>query len=142
MTNRKFVGFQENVEIPENFELLDLREEIPCNLDRDRLFSLLSEPALLSKWFYKVISIDSKQSGKVILLTDSGEKAEAICTSFSLGEEIVLISNLFGEFSAKIVCKKKECSLHVCFKILTEKPDEIMKALNGYIKNLREIVAS
>lgn len=141
MVNIKFVGFQEHVEIPDTFELLDLREEISCKLNSDHVFSLLSEPPMLSMWFYKVTSIDSKPGGKVKFLTDSGDEAEAICTSFSSGKEIAFLSNLFGEFSARIVNKKNDLKLHVRFKILTDNSSGMTETLNTFIHNLREITS-
>jgi len=139
MANIKFVGFQEHFEIPETLELVEFQEVISCKLDRDQVFSLLSEPPLLSKWFYEIVSINSKPGGKVQFITDSGEKAEAICTSFILGKEISLVSSLFGDFSARIENKKGNLNLHVGFKIFTANPSGMKETFRTFIHNLSEI---
>lgn len=140
MAKINFVGFQEHVEIPENHELLEIREDIIYKLTRDQVFSLVSEPSQLSKWFYPVVSLDSKPGGKVEFLTSSGEKAEALCTSFIGGKEISLLSNQFGEFSAKIIGRKNS-KLSLRFRILTEEPEVINEALTTFVGNLREIIS-
>lgn len=139
MVNIKFVGFQEQVEISKTLELLDFKEEISFRLNREQVFSLICEPAQLSKWFYRVISIDSRPGGKARFLTDASEEAEAICTSFTLGEEITLLSETFGEFSARIVNSHDDLKLQVRFKKLTDNASEMTEIFKTFIQNLREI---
>lgn len=139
MANIKFVGFQEQVEISKTLELVDIQEEISSNLNRDQVFSLLCRRELLSKWFYEVISIDSRPGGKVRFTADSGEEVVAICTSFTLGEEVTLLSDLFGEFSARIINSNDDLKLQVRFKKLTDNPSGISETFTTFIQNLRGI---
>ena len=141
MVNIKFVGFQGHEDIPDNYELLDIQEEISCALESDQVFSLMSEPSMLSRWFYEFTSIDSRPGGKVTFLTDSGNQSEAICTSFSPGKEIVLLSDLFGEYSARLISKKDGTKLHVRFRILTDNLNGVTKILKNFIENLQDIVS-
>lgn len=139
MVNIKFVGFQEQVETPDTYELVDFKEEILCKLDRKQIFSLLCEPEQLSKWFFEVFSIDSRPGGKFKFLAASGDEAEAICTSFTLGEEIVLLSNLFGEFSAKILTAHDEVKLQIHFKLLTDDSTGMTETFKTFTRRLKEI---
>ncbi len=141
MAKINFVGFQEHVEIPEGHQLVVVEEEIKSSLDRDQLFSLLSEPAEISRWFLIINSLQSKQGGKVIFVSESGATAEAVCTSYDSGKEISLLSSEFGNYSAKVV-GRKELSVKISFRILTDAPDEAKKKLEGYVANLRGLISS
>ncbi len=136
-----FVGFQQKVEIPEGHELLVVEEEIESALNRDQLFSLLTEPEEISRWFVKVKSLQSKQGGKVQFVDESGATAEAVCTSYDGGKEISLLSSEFGNFSAKVV-GRKEFSVKISFRILTDTPVEAKKKLEVFVANLRGLIGS
>ncbi len=140
MAKFKFVGFQEHVEVPEGFELLEIKEEIQCTLHRDDVFSLLSEPAKLSLWFYQVLSLESKSSGKITFLSSDGVKSEGICLAYDSGKEISFLADRFGEFAAKIKGSKNSV-LSVKFRILTNDPKSMSEELLVLMSNLRKLVA-
>lgn len=140
MAKVSFVGFQEHVEIPENHRLVDIEDEISCVLEKDSVFEFLSVPAKISEWFYRVNSLDSKQSGKVSFVNRAGVTSEAVCTSYIGGKEISLLSQEFGEYSAKII-GRKDCSVKIRFRILTDNPDGAAKELAAHIENLRKLIA-
>jgi hypothetical protein len=141
MAKINFVGFQEHVEIPEGHQLVAVEEEIESSLDRDQLFSLLSEPTEISRWFVHVSSLQSKQGGKVIYVSEDGSSSEVVCTSYDSGKEISLLSSEFGNYSAKVV-GRKELSVKISFRILTDAPAEAKKKLEGYVANLRGLISS
>jgi len=141
MAKINFVGFQEHVEIPEGHQLVAVEAEIRSLQGREELFSLLSEPKEISKWFLTINSLQSKQGGKVIFVDDSGGTAEAVCTSYDSGKEISLLSAEFGNYSAKVI-GRKELSVKISFRILTNAPDEAKKRLEGYVANLRGLISS
>lgn len=136
-----FVGFQQKVEIPEGHELLVVEEVIESALNRDQLFSLLTEPEEISRWFVKVKSLQSKQGGKVQFVDASGSTAEAVCTSYDGGKEISLLSSEFGNFSAKVV-GRRQFSVKISFRILTDTPVEAKKKLEVFVANLRGLIGS
>ena len=135
-----FVGFQENVKIPEGHELVVIEEEISSSLDRDKLFLLLSEPEEISRWFYRFESVQSKQGGKVKFVGDSGDTSEGICTAYVGGKEIALLASEFGDFSAKVL-GRKECSVKIRFSMLTDNPAAVRLKLGGFVSKLRGLVA-
>lgn len=139
MAKFKFVGFQEHVEIPEGFKLLEVKEEIQCTLNRDAVFSLLSEPEKISLWFYQVLSFESKSSGKLLYVSSEGVKSEAICLAYDSGKEISFLADKFGEFTAKIK-GNKDCVLTIKFRILTNEPGSIEDELRVLVDNLRKLV--
>lgn len=136
-----FVGFQQKVEIPEGHQLVFVEEEIKSSLDRDQLFSLLSEPEMISRWFVRVGSLQSKQGGKVKFINEAGLTSEAICTTYESGKEISLLSSEFGNYSAKVV-GRKEFSVKISFRILTDEPVEAKKKLEVFVTNLRGLIGS
>ena len=136
-----FVGFQQKVEIPEGHQLVFVEEEIKSSLGRDGLFSLLSEPDEISRWFVRVSSLQSKQGGKVKCVNEEGSTFEAICTSYESGKEISLLSSEFGNYSAKVV-GRKEFSVKISFRILTDEPVEAKKKLEVFVTNLRGLIGS
>ena len=140
MAKVSFVGFQEKVEIPEGFELLEITEEIPTAVDKDRLFSLLSEPDQISTWFYQVNSLDSRPGGKVNFINASGASAQAVCTSFLLGKEVSLIADDFGNFNAKVVKGKSENSLQLQFSLLTDQGEAKSAEILTLIDRLRALL--
>ncbi len=140
MAKVSFVGFQELVDIPEGHQLVVVEDEIKSSLSRDQLFSLLSEPEEISRWFYRVLSLESKQGGKVKFVGSTGEEAEAICTAYDSGKEIALLSSEFGNFSAKVI-GRKEHSLKLSFRILTDKSEEASKELQARIENVRKLIS-
>jgi hypothetical protein len=141
MAKINFVGFQEHVEIPEGHELLVVEDVIDSALNRDQLFSLLAEPEEISRWFVKVNSLQSKQGGKVQFVDESGATAEAVCTAYDGGKEISLLSSEFGNFSAKVV-GRRQFSVKISFRILTDTPVEAKKKLEVFVANLRGLIGS
>ena len=136
-----FVGFQQKVEIPEGHQLVVVEEEIKSSLERIPLFSLLSEPEEISRWFVRVSSLQSKQGGKVKFINEAGSTSEAICTTDESGKEISLLSSEFGNYSAKVV-GRKEFSVKISFRILTDEPVEAKKKLEEFVANLRGLIGS
>ena len=136
-----FVGFQQNIKIPEGHQLVVVEEEIKSSLERAQLFSLLSEPEKISRWFIHVSSLQSKQGGKVKFINEAGSISEAICTTYESGKEISLLSSEFGNYSAKVV-GRKEFSVKISFQILTDEPAEAKKKLDVYVANLRGLIGS
>lgn len=132
MAKYKFVGFQEHVEIPKGFEKLEISELIDFSVSD--IYSYLSDPVLISKWFYPIKSLDAKASGK-IEFEDS--KIEGICVAADLGRTITLLSDQFGEFSAQI----KGSALSICFKILTDEPDAKRNEFSSLINSLKEFIS-
>ena len=117
MAKVSFVGFQEKVEIPEGFQLLEIEEIYSSAKSRDDLYSLISDPAQISQWLGSVNSFDSRPGGKLTF----NDGSIATCTSFVLGKEVSFIADSFGNFSAKIVKGKDENTIELKFTILTDK---------------------
>jgi hypothetical protein len=136
-----FVGFQQNIKIPEGHQLVVVEEEIKSSLERTQLFSFLSEPEEISRWFIRVSSLQSKQGGKVKFINEAGSTSEAICTTYESGKEISLLSSEFGNYSAKVI-GRKEFSVKISFQILTDQPIEAKKKLEVYVANLRGLIGS
>jgi hypothetical protein len=136
-----FVGFQQNIKIPEGHQLVVIEEEIKSSLERIQLFSLLSEPEEISRWFIHVNSLQSKQGGKVKFVNEAGSTSEAICTTYESGKEISLLSSEFGNYSAKVV-GRKDFSVKISFQILTDQPVEAKKKLEVFVENLRGLIGS
>ncbi len=136
-----FVGFQQNIKIPEGHQLVVVEEEIKSSLERIQLFSLLSEPQEISRWFIHVNSLQSKQGGKVKFVNEAGSTSEAICTTYESGKEISLLSSEFGNYSAKVV-GRKDFSVKISFQILTDQPVEAKKKLEIFVANLRGLIGS
>ena len=136
-----FVGFQQNIKIPEGHQLVVVEEEIKSSLERIQLFSLLSEPEEISRWLIHVNSLQSKQGGKVKFINEAGSTSEAICTTYESGKEISLLSSEFGNYSAKVV-GRKGFSVKISFQILTNQPVEAKKKLEVYVANLRGLIGS
>lgn len=136
-----FVGFQQNIKIPEGHQLVVVEEEIKSSLERIQLFSLLSEPQEISRWFIRVNSLQSKQGGKVKFVNEAGSASEAICTTYESGKEISLLSSEFGNYSAKVV-GRKDFSVKIAFQILTDQPVEAKKKLEIFVANLRGLISS
>ena len=129
MAKVSFVGFQEKVEIPEGFQLCKVEESLTSELDRDSLFSLLSDSKKLSLWLGEITSFDSRPGGK-LLFTDG---IVATCTAFVLGKEVSFLADSFGNFTAKVVKGKSENSIDIAFAILTDdgakKSEEILEVI-------------
>lgn len=140
MSKPTFVGFQEKIEIPDGYQQLLIEDEISTTKDRDYLFSLLSEPQLISQWFVEIISLDSRPSGKVKIGNSSGQTTEAICTGFVLGKEVSMISDGLGNFSGKVIKGRQENTIKISFSILTDAPDQKREEIRGYINRLRALL--
>jgi hypothetical protein len=137
MAKPSFVGYQEKVEIPEGFELLEISEKIESNLEKQEIFSLLTEPELLSRWFYTITKMNARPGGKVNFLDDHGVTQEAICTSIDFGKEISLISDLFGSFVGRVSKSSPGSSIELNFKILTNDSSEKKSRIQESIEKLR-----
>ena len=118
MAKVSFVGFQEKIEIPEGFQELEIEETFQSEKNKDALFSLISNPQFISQWLYEVHSFNSRPGGKLVFTNGT----EATCTSFLLGKEVSLISDSFGNFTAKVAKGKPLNSLHLRFSLLTDNP--------------------
>ena len=141
MAGFKFVGFQEHVEIPEGHSQLAIRQEIKSSLNQDETFSMLSQPELISSWFVNVISLQTKQGGKLVFKSGANEQEEGVCLSAVMGREIALLSNGFGEFRAKLRLSSDEVFVVVDFKILTDAPAQKKVQLESYISNLKTVLS-
>lgn len=130
MAKVSFVGFQEKVEIPEGFSQLEIEESFDSSRSRDDLFRLISDIAQISMWLGEVTSFDSRPGGKMVF----ADGTIATCTGFNLGREVSLISDSFGNFTAKVGKSEKGNSLQLNFAILTDgvesKSAEILAILN------------
>lgn len=130
MAKVSFVGFQEKVEIPEGFQLLEVEEIYSSTRSRDNLYVLLSDPDQISQWLAKVRTFDSRPGGK--LAFEDGNVAT--CTSFVLGKEVSFIAESFGNFTAKVVKSNEGNTLQLKFAILTDdvegKSAEILEILS------------
>lgn len=130
MAKVSFVGFQEKVEIPEGFQLLEIEENFSSAKKRDDLYALLSDPVQISQWLAPVRNFDSRPGGKLIF--DDG--SEATCTSFVLGKEVSFIAVSFGNFTAKVSKEKDGSAIQLKFAILTDdvsaKSSEILEILS------------
>jgi hypothetical protein len=118
MSRVNFVGFQEHFEVPEDSQLVDLRIDIECDFDEQKAFSLIGEARYLSKWFYEITSFQSKPGGKIQFIDHTGSSFQGICTSYTPGREISLLSDQFGEFIGRVtrVDAKVIIKLHIkCF---------------------------
>jgi hypothetical protein len=142
MPKPKFVGFQEIVVIPPEYKIVEVQESIACDFNKDQAFSYLVEPALLSRWFYNVQSIDSKPGGKVKFLTEAGVQAEAVCTSFILGKQISMVSDEFGLFCGKVEKSGSKIIFNLQFKTMTENQKLLKDLYANFVQNLRSISGS
>lgn len=132
MSKYKFVGFQEQVEIPEGFEKLEISKELQFSVSD--VYGYLSDPILISKWFYPIKSLDAKPSGKIEF---EDVKIEGICVAADLGRQITLLSNQFGEFSAQV----KDATLNISFKILTDNVEAKRTEFEMCINSLKGLIA-
>ncbi len=139
MAKPSFVGFQEKIEIPEGFELLEINEIINGSKNRDELFSLLSQPNLVTKWLYQVVDFNLKPGGKANFLNDDGLPFQAVCTAVDFGKEISFISDIFGNITAKINKSKKLFAVDIQFKILTDDANAKSERIQFSIQKLREL---
>jgi hypothetical protein len=130
MAKVSFVGFQEKVEIPEGFQLLEVEEIYSSTKSKDNLYALLSDPDQISQWLATVRTFDSRPGGKLIF--DDG--SVATCTSFVLGKEVSFIADSFGNFTAKVAKGNEGNSIQIKFAILTDdvegKSAEILEILS------------
>ena len=133
MAKVSFVGFQEKVEIPAGFQLCSVGESLTSDLNKDALFSLLSDQTKISLWLGDVISFDSRPGGK--LLFENG--AVATCTSFILGKEVTFISDVFGNVTAKVLKGREKNSIEIAFAILTDDGEKKSREILEIIKRLQ-----
>ncbi|CAN2227612.1 hypothetical protein MCEMRE182_01366 [Candidatus Nanopelagicaceae bacterium] len=136
MAKVSFVGFQEKVEIPEGFQLLQIEERLESKKSRDDLYSLLSDSKQLSQWLNEVQSFNSRPGGKMIFTDGS----EATCTSFLLGKEVSLISDYFGNFNCKVVKGRDLNSLELNFSILSDDVESKTGEILIIIERLKKLL--
>jgi uncharacterized protein YndB with AHSA1/START domain len=138
MAKFKFVGFQEHVEIPDGYELLEVQESIHSNLNRDALFILIGTPNGLSQWFYKVHKLDARPGGKFSFEERDGESSEGRCTAVTMGREISLLADSFGQVNLKITSSQTGLQVEIAFAILTDKKAEMSSLYQLLINQLKE----
>ncbi len=139
MSRVNFVGFQEHFELPEDSQLVDLRIDIECDFDEEKAFSLIGEARYLSQWFYEITSFQSKPGGKLHFIDQAGLPAQGICTSYTPGREISLLSEQFGEFIGRVtrVDAKVVIKLHIkCFAQEYEAKRELFSSFAQRLKEL------
>ena len=141
MSKPSFVGFQEKVVVPEGFELLEISVKVESQRERDDLFTYLAMPVKLSQWFYTFTSIDLRPGGKVNFMGDDGVTLQAVCTSAIFDKEVSYISDIFGNFTAKVGKSEKLNALEVNFKILTDQPESKRARIIESIEKLRALVS-
>lgn len=137
MAKFKFVGFQEHVEIPEGFELLEIQESIQSNLSKDSLFILIGTPAGLSQWFYKVHNLDTRPGGKFSFDDIDGQSCEGRCTAVTMGREISLLGDAFGQVNIKLSANSTGAQIDIAFAILTDKKGEMTTRYQLLINQLK-----
>ena len=137
MAKFKFVGFQEHVEIPEGYELLEVQESLHTNLDRDALFILIGTPSGLSQWFYKIHKLDARPGGKFSFEERDGQSSEGRCTAVSMGREISLLADSFGQVNIRITSSQSGLLADIAFAILTDKKAEMSSLYQLLIDRLK-----
>jgi hypothetical protein len=137
MAKFKFVGFQEQVEIPEGYELLEVQESIPSNLNRETLFILIGTSDGLSQWFYKVHTLDARPGGKFLFDDDGLEPSVGRCTAVTIGREISLLGDSFGQVNIKISANDSGLQIDITFAILTDKKGEMSSLYQLLINQLK-----
>jgi uncharacterized protein YndB with AHSA1/START domain len=137
MAKFKFVGFQEHVEIPEGYELLEVQESLHTNLDRDALFILIGTPSGLSQWFYKIHKLDARPGGKFLFEERDGQSSEGRCTAVSMGREISLLADSFGQVNMRITSSQSGLQADIAFAILTDKKAEMSSLYQLLIDRLK-----
>jgi hypothetical protein len=137
MAKFKFVGFQEQVEIPEGYELLEVQESIPSNLSREAIFILIGTPAGLSQWFHKVHTLDARPGGKFSFDDDGLEPSVGRCTAVTMGREISLLGDCFGQVNIKISSNNSGLQIDIAFAILTDKKAEMEARYQLLINQLK-----
>lgn len=137
MAKFKFVGFQEHVEIPEGYELLKVSETIESGESRDSLFLLVGTPTGLSKWFYKVNELDSRPGGKVSFEDKAANNFEGRCTAITMGREISLLADPFGQLNIKLSATSSGSQLEITFAILTDRKEEMHSIFIEFINALK-----
>ena len=137
MAKFKFVGFQEHVEIPEGYELLEVQESLHTNLDRDALFILIGTPSGLSQWFYKIHKLDARPGGKFSFEERDGQSSEGRCTAVSMGREISLLADSFGQVNMRITSSQSGLLADIAFAILTDKKAEMSSLYQLLIDRLK-----
>jgi hypothetical protein len=141
MSKPSFVGYQEKVEIPQGYELIEIKKVIESQLSKDQLFAYLSDQELLSRWFYRISKFNSRPGGKVLFIDEEGIEHEAICTSIVFGREISFLADLFGNFQATVSTIPSGGSITISFKILTDLTVAKAELINSTIEKLRLLVS-
>jgi hypothetical protein len=137
MAKFKFVGFQEHVEIPEGYELLKVSQTIESGDSRESLFLLVGTPTGLSKWFYKVNELDTRPGGKVSFDDTAANKFEGRCTAITMGREISLLADPFGQLNIKLSSIDSRSQLEITFAILTDRKEEMQSLYIEFINALK-----
>lgn len=140
MTKPSFVGFQEKVVIPEGFQLVEVHESLKFTMKKDLLFALLATPDGISQWLYHAKEIDLRPGGKIKYIGEDGSEGQDVCTSVVLEKELSIISEHFGNFSARIHGSNKQQTLEMKFSILTDKVDEKRDQISRSVSRLKAII--
>ena len=138
MSKYKFVGFQEHIEIPEGFEQLKVDIEFTSPLDRKDAFHLLSNPELISKWLFEVVSMNTKQGGAITFRVADAE-FDAVITSFVLGKEFSCVSDELGNLKVRVEKDSKGSRFFAESSLLTDKSDEKTAILEAAFLRLQEL---
>ena len=136
MAKVSFVGFQEKIEIPEGFQLLEIEETLSSTKSKDALYSLISDPTLISQWLAKVQSFDSRPGGKL----NFEDGSMATCTSFVLGKEIALVADNFGNYMASVAKGNDGNAIKLKFAIMTDDVDAKSSEIIKIVDRLRQLL--
>lgn len=142
MSKFKFVGFQENVEIPEGFELLKVSEEVSSHLDRDQLFLYFSDITKISQWLVPFQSLDLRPGGKSLFLNEVGEEVKATCISVNLGRDISILSDYFGQLNVEVNKAPGASTARVTFSILTDSSESMREMYSKFLSELKNLVSA
>lgn len=140
MSKFKFVGFQENVEIPAGFELLTATEEVQSHLERDQLYLFFSEVTKISQWLEKFTSFDLRPGGKGYFIDSSGQEVKATCISVNLGRDISILSDSFGQLTVEVDSASSGSEASLTFSILTDSPEIMKDRFSNYVNDLKKLV--
>ena len=132
MGDFKFVGSQERIEVPDGFEEITITQEIPFHITDRELFSYFNKAEELSKWLAPIDSIEPKAGGKIFFKDGS----VGVCTNFTPGKEVTLISDFFGECNMKM----NKIVATVSFKKMTDDPDQLSEDLVHCLSLLGSLV--
>lgn len=140
MSKFKFVGFQDQVEVPEGFQPFELIESIASKLDKDSLFGYISDPMKISQWFFSMSELDGRPGGKFLCTDQDGQPFEGRCTSIALGKEISLLAQPFGQLHAKVTSTPTGSAIEIRFQNLTDSESSLSAQYKDFLQRLRALV--